>query len=60
MQDRGERNRKTDEIINRITQEEKLYDFLQEAKENSKKLENTVGKTAGRGAFPEPTRSMAS
>ena len=33
------------EIIKDILKEEKIYEFLQEAKEDSKKLENLVGKT---------------
>lgn len=35
---------KTDEIIIKINQTETLYDFINEVKENSKKLENLVGK----------------
>ncbi len=35
---------KTEEIVNKILEEEKIYDFLQEAKENSSKLEKLVGK----------------
>ncbi len=35
---------KAREIIKTISEEEKVYDFLQDAKENSKKLEKIVGK----------------
>jgi translation initiation factor 2 alpha subunit (eIF-2alpha) len=35
---------KTDEIIEKITKTEKLYDFLQRAKENPKELEELVNK----------------
>jgi len=35
---------KTKNIINEILKKEKIYDFLQEARENPKKLENLVGK----------------
>ena len=35
---------KSNEIIEKISKEEKIYDFLQEAKENTKKLETLVGK----------------
>ena len=36
---------KTKNIINEILKKEKIYDFLQEARENTKKLEDLVGKT---------------
>jgi len=36
---------KTKNIINEILKKEKIYDFLQEARENPKELENLVGKT---------------
>jgi len=36
---------KTKNIINEILKKEKIYDFLQEARENPKKLEDLVGKT---------------
>ena len=36
---------KAEEIIKKILEEEKIYDFLQEAKEKPAKLENLVGKT---------------
>ncbi len=35
---------KTDEAIKKITEEERLYDFFENAKEDSKKLEKLVGK----------------
>ena len=35
---------KTKNIINEILKKEKIYDFLQEARENPKELENLVGK----------------
>jgi len=35
---------KTNEVIKKITEQEKLFDFLQEAKQNLKKLEKIVGK----------------
>ena len=35
---------KADKIIEEILKEEKIYNFLEEAKENSKKLEKIVGK----------------
>jgi len=36
---------KADEIISKITKEEKLYDFLEETKTSPEKLEKLVGKT---------------
>ncbi|MFH1585250.1 MAG: hypothetical protein ABIB79_00600 [archaeon] len=36
---------KAKQIIDEIKKTDRIYDFLQEAKENSKKLENLVGKT---------------
>jgi len=36
--------KKADKIIEEILKQEKVYEFLQEAKENSKKLEKLVGK----------------
>lgn len=38
-------NEKAQDIIKKIKPEESVYDFLEEAKENSKKLEKLVGKT---------------
>jgi len=35
---------KTKEIINEVQKEESLYDFLEEVKQNSKKLEKIIGK----------------
>jgi translation initiation factor 2 alpha subunit (eIF-2alpha) len=35
---------KADETIEKITKTEKLYDFLQRVKEDSKELENLIGK----------------
>jgi len=36
---------KAKEIINKISEKERIYDFLQRAKENSKELEELLGKT---------------
>ncbi|MAG79190.1 hypothetical protein CMI40_02335 [Candidatus Pacearchaeota archaeon] len=37
--------KEVDKVIEEITKEDKIYDFLEEAKENPKKLEKIVGKT---------------
>ncbi|MCK5624517.1 hypothetical protein KAI04_01625 [Candidatus Pacearchaeota archaeon] len=38
-------NEKSEEIINKIETEQRLFDFLEEAKENPKELEEIIGKT---------------
>jgi translation initiation factor 2 alpha subunit (eIF-2alpha) len=37
--------KKVEKVVEQILKEERIYEFLQEAKEDSKKLENLVGKT---------------
>ena len=41
---KGVLGNKVEEIIKKITEQERLYDFLEEAKENPKRLEEIVGK----------------
>ncbi len=36
---------KIEKVINKITEQEKIYDFVEEAKQNPKKLEKLVGKS---------------